>query len=616
MGKRFSIEGSGGLLLIVLVGVVAYSNTFFSPFSFDDSQYLLLPSALRNFSNFLSLDSIPLHIRVRLFGYFTFALNYAVHGFDVTGYHVANLMIHLAAAFCVYRLVLLIFRSPALKVSGIKCHSNTVALFSALFFVSHPIQTQAVTYIFQRFASLATLLYLCALIMYIKARLSWPSSRSRAYLAASIASTMLAMSTKEMTFTLPITVVILERFFLSEIPGSRKPLVSLLLLLPLIPFQYLISAYGAQGDYVNTLDYNTSFVDDVSRTTYMITQLRVLVTYIRLIFIPYGQNLDYDYPAYDSVLAYPVLLSAALLICICITGAWLFNRSRRGEPSLRLISFGIIWFFVTLSVESSFFPLDYIFEYRMYLPSAGIFIAIATTLTYMAWRLSSRPEIFLYFFMGAIVLSMTISTYSRNEVWRTHSSLWEDVVRKSPRKVRPNYNLGVAYSLVNRADEAIEQFEKTLSLDPAYVPALKALGRHYEKKGRTSEAIALYNRVLESEPKKHEVMEWLAMAYYNTGRLELAIRFLDNAALNIQSLDMLNNAGIIYNQAGEFNKSEATLLRCIESFPTSTQCHFNLGLVYFENHKNKKAREAFSRVLRLNPEDRVARTYLQRITER
>ena len=82
-----------------------------------------------------------------------------------------NLTIHLLNALLVYLLILLTFRTPFLKGSSLKKSSNLIALFSALLFVSHPLQTEAVTYIYQRLASLVTFFYLFSIVFYIRWRL-------------------------------------------------------------------------------------------------------------------------------------------------------------------------------------------------------------------------------------------------------------------------------------------------------------------------------------------------------------------------------------------------------------------------------------------------------------
>src|SRR5208337_4870979 len=127
----------------------------------------------------------------------TFALNYRINGLAVTGYHIVNIAIHIANSILVYLLVLLTFRTPFMARSSIKQNSRHIAFFSALIFASHPLQTEAVTYVFQRFASLAAFFYLGSLTAYIKSRLSEDKRRMLLYYSISFVSAVLAMKTKE-----------------------------------------------------------------------------------------------------------------------------------------------------------------------------------------------------------------------------------------------------------------------------------------------------------------------------------------------------------------------------------------------------------------------------------
>ena len=164
--------------LVIAVGLVIYANTLQVPFIFDDTGNLVENPLIIDLANFF--DPARYHryfggLTSRYFGYLTFALNYRLHGYDVTGYHLVNIAIHIISALLVYRLVSLTFR--ACRLSG-PCDSaaasgreSFVALLAALLFVAHPIQTQAVTYIVQRFASLAALFYLLSVTCYLQARL-------------------------------------------------------------------------------------------------------------------------------------------------------------------------------------------------------------------------------------------------------------------------------------------------------------------------------------------------------------------------------------------------------------------------------------------------------------
>ena len=183
----------------------------------------------------------------RFIGHLTFALNYQLHELNVAGYHIFNLFIHLLNALLVYWLMILTFRTPYASAYLQKDVLKTsdpyrwVPLFTALLFVSHPVQTQAVTYIVQRFASLSTLFYLVSLVMYIKARGSDSSKRARyAFFAASIISAVLAMRTKEIAFTLPVMVFLYEfMFFRGDIKKRMLYLLALLLTMFIIPLSMM-----------------------------------------------------------------------------------------------------------------------------------------------------------------------------------------------------------------------------------------------------------------------------------------------------------------------------------------------------------------------------------------
>ena len=183
---------SGALipLLLLLVALAAYANTFQVPFQFDDDaniaknvlvqnpDFLIHPSRYCSQVHRKTTEGILCHyFGMRYVGYLTFGLNYAVHGLEVTGYHIVNLLIHLLNAGLLYGIVLITFRTPFLrKTSGEDGQGRWIALFAASLFAVHPVQTQAVTYIVQRFTSLATLFTLLSLFLYIRWRTAQPGN--------------------------------------------------------------------------------------------------------------------------------------------------------------------------------------------------------------------------------------------------------------------------------------------------------------------------------------------------------------------------------------------------------------------------------------------------------
>jgi hypothetical protein len=300
--------------------------------------------------------------------------------------------------------VLLSFKTPYLKGSKISHYAASLSLASGLIFVAHPIQTQAVTYIVQRFTSLATLFYLLSLVLFIKARLynleekRFYAPSHLGYYVGSLLAAFLAMKTKEMTITLPAIILLYEFCFFSpslkELTKKLPYLTPLLLTFFIIPFSsYGLTLFGISGgtfigiaEVGDIIGAATQETTAISRTDYLFTQFNVIVTYIRLLFFPVNQNLDYDYPISHTLFEFPTLFSLLFLISIVIFGVWMFKKSR-------LISFGIFWFFITLSVESSIIPIrDVIFEHRVYLPSVGFVIFLTTAISQMMEQIKTKPK--------------------------------------------------------------------------------------------------------------------------------------------------------------------------------------------------------------------------------
>lgn len=386
------------LLAITILGTIIYSNTFDASWHFDDN------TAIVENYNIRDLKGAVLSGGSRWIGFITFALNYQFGELDVFGYHLVNICIHLISAILVYFLVLLSFKTPFLKDTRISHYAAYLSLASSLLFVAHPIQTQAVTYIVQRFTSLATLFYLLSLVFFIKARLQnlrgkrFYSLSHLGYYLGSLLAAYLAMKTKEISITLPAIILLYEFCFFSTslrvLVRKLVYLIPFLLTFFIIPFsRYGIELFGISGgtfigiaEVGDVIGKATQETTAISRTDYFLTQFNVIVTYIRLLFFPVNQNLDYDYPISHTLFEFPTFFSFLFLAFIVIFGVWMFMRSR-------LISFGIFWFFITISVESSIIPIrDVIFEHRVYLPSVGFVIFLTVAIYQMMEQIKTKKQ--------------------------------------------------------------------------------------------------------------------------------------------------------------------------------------------------------------------------------
>ncbi len=364
------------LIIICVLGLIVYSNTVKVPFMFDDVSQIMGNSVIKSLEPLTPVPNRTEYNLRRSVGYFSFALNYRIGKLNVTGYHIVNLAIHLINGMLVYFLLLLTFQTPFFRsrLSAISYHKKPVfrglrgqieelsskdpttqqlncsssrlmshdsrffALIVALLFVTHPVQTMAVTYIVQRFTSLATMFYLFSVVTYIKGRLKQEEAEDKVkkYSASVLTcffltflSAVLAMKTKENAFTLPVMVLLYEfTFFKSSMRRGLLLLVLATLTVVIVAFN-MIDLSKPVGEIFSALDKLTRAQSMLPRWDYLMTQFRVIVTYIRLLILPVNQNVDYYYPIYHSFFALPVFLSFLFLSALLATAVYLLYKSQK-----------------------------------------------------------------------------------------------------------------------------------------------------------------------------------------------------------------------------------------------------------------------------------------------
>jgi protein O-mannosyl-transferase len=467
------------IITLLLLGCVLYSNTFHSSFHFDDKSSIVDNFAIKNIRN---LQNIWNYWPPRFITDFSFSINYHFNHFDVFGYHLVNILIHIISSILVFYFILLTFLTPKMKDEDISKHASLIAFFSASIFLTHPIQTQAVTYIVQRAASLATLFYLASLVFYIKSRLL--KEKGGACYIASLGMAVIAMFTKEITITLPLMVLLYEVYFFKTKKGVKLiKLMPFFITLLIIPLTMLI----CKSVNIMEMRVTTETITPIPPLQYLFTQFRVMVTYIRLLFLPINQNLDYDYAISKTLIHLPTLASLLFLTGILII-------AKRISDRYKLISFSIFWFFLTLLPESSVIPIkDVIFEHRLYLPMVGYSLFLASGLYYL-FKGKQLKLVAAILFMFVILYSMI--TYERNKVWRDQITLWDDVAHKSPNKERPYNNRGNAYQIKGDLDRAISDYNKAIKINPNYADAYNNRGNVYKIKGDLNQALSDHNKAI------------------------------------------------------------------------------------------------------------------------
>jgi hypothetical protein len=502
-----------GLAIIIFL---IYSSNLSGPFIFDDSRIENNPPL--HITN-LSLQSLTKagfesSPSTRPVSYITFALNYYFHGFHTTGYHLVNICIHVLAAIFLFLLIKTTLSLPHLQNKYAKFAWLPFA--AALFWAVHPLQIQSVTYIIQRMNSLSAMFYILSLYLYAKGRLSGPGVRKWLLFTGALLAGILALGSKETAATLPFFIFLYEWYFVFLYLGSD-------------PFSTILATYNLR---------------DFTITQRVLTEFRVVVFYIGLLFFPHPGRLNLDHYFFNSsslIAPITTLYSLAFLLL-------LFFIAIASARKNRLISFCILWFLGNLVIESSVIGLEIIFEHRNYLPSMMAVLLIVMPI----FLHIQKPSWLRIAILCFIVIVLSFWTYERNRVWSDRISLWGDAVAKSPQKARPHNNLGVALKDKGITNEAVKHFQETIRLDPEFTEAYNNLGNTYMLIGKHEDAIKSYYGALKINPNYATVHANLGKALVSRWRLDEAMYhyrevlrlqpYDQEARMNLLSVQQMLNA--------------------------------------------------------------------------
>ncbi|HOY31082.1 MAG TPA: tetratricopeptide repeat protein [Bacteroidales bacterium] len=585
-----------GLSLIMILGVIIYSNSFHCSFHLDDFSSIVhnddrikLIFETKYYWWFLKSTLRPLSI-------FSFAINYQISQFDVRSYHLVNLIIHLVNTYLVWRITVLLFSTPVMINNPISTHKKLLAFMVALFFVSHPLATQSVTYIVQRMNSMSAMFYFLSLVLYVKARLSDKSIKHKLFLfSGALIAAFLAFLSKENSLTLPAAIILSELFFLqkkklSVILKDYRVLLSLIVFIVIIVF----TLFKFSLKIFDPLPISASNAHNITSWNYLLTQFSVIVKYVQLLVLPINLNLDYDFPVSNNFFEWKTLLCFLLLLSLLTLALFLFKKHR-------IFSFGIFWFFLTLSVESSIIPLaDVIFEHRTYLPSFGFFLILSTGIYIGLWNRSRYLAIAIVLI---IAVSNSVLTYQRNKVWKDDVTLWSDVVSKSPDKARPYVNLGSAYGTIGDKNKAIYNFSKAIEISPDFLFAYWNRGLAYDELQQPDKALADYTKAIEIDRKCIDAYYNRGVVYDKLGQPDKAIEDYTKA-IEIDPktyVKSYNNRGVDYEKLGQWDKAIADYSKMAELEGWNARPLVNRGGVYIKTKQWNKALADLNRAIELDP---------------
>ena len=591
-------------LLLSTIVLLIYSNTFKAPFVFDDNMNIQNNTSIRlgklTTENIVTAVSES-HLRSRPIANISFALNYYFHQYNVTGYHVVNVLIHVTTGIFLYFFVKTTLHLPLLHFKDTT--ATWIASFTVLLWLVHPLHTQSVTYIVQRMNSMASMFYVLSMLLYTRGRLTSDKRRRWLLFTGCILAGILAIGSKEIALTIPFFLLLYEWYFFQDLSfvWFKKYLISFAGVMVFLALSALM--YMGTETLHNILVVPDDF--DFTLTERVLTEFRVVIVYLKLLLFPHPSqlNIDYDFPLSRSLFD-PISTLFALGTIIGMFGLALYISKKE-----RLLSFCVLWFFGNLVIESSVIMLDILFEHRTYLPSMLLSLLVVTLVV----RYTKLPWLRVVV-LCAVALVYAVWTYERNSLWANEIALWSDCVVKSPHKARPHTNLGYALMSQGNLKEAIHHYTEALRIAPSYVIAHNNLGDALARQGKVAEAVYHYTEALRLNPHYAEAHNNLGNALMDEGKAEEAVRHYTEALrLNPNAALFHNNLGSALAHQGKVEEAVRHYTEALRLNPNAAQVYNNLGNLLVRQGKVEEAVRYYTEALRLNPNYALARQNLERV---
>ncbi|MCG6154843.1 tetratricopeptide repeat protein [Rubinisphaera margarita] len=589
------------LLLAGVIGVV-YGNSFAGVFVFDDTNSILDNPSIRSFDAFFATLSWDSLVRPgRWLAYLTLTANYAISELEPWSYHLVNLLIHLVNALLLFELV----RMSTRRLQFPEEQAKLLAFCVALLWAVHPLQTQAVTYVIQRIEALASLFYLGVFFGFAK---SQETSR-KAWLVMSFVSFWCGLWTKQIIVTAPLLLLCYDRIFWAvswkELWRKRGLFHAAMLLsaawLVLLTFVRLGNDYAG-----NTAGPGTGIGSSsgVTPLQYALTQPGVVLFYLRLWFLPIGQNLDHFWQ--PATLPEEIVPPLIIILGLLAATGWALWKAP-------VVGFAGLWFFLILAPTSTIVPIrDLAVEHRVYLPSAALSVLCVAGLAWVMrrWKGAEDYSRALLLTCGGLAMVLGVMTHLRNDVYSSEYALWQDVVNKSPNNGRALTNLVEHYQLRGQVEQAEQMARRAVNSLPNSPETQNLLGSVLIDLGKTQEAEQHVRQSLKLNPLPEAYLNLALLVESQQpqeaiGCLQKALELRPDFARAHNQLGML-----LLKTGGEIAAAEQHFRLAIEHNPGNDFACNNLAIVLAERGQTSQAIALLEQILRRNPSFDLARRSL------
>ncbi|MFH1114675.1 MAG: tetratricopeptide repeat protein [Pseudomonadota bacterium] len=612
------VELACGFALFVAVAFLLHHKGFSSPLLYDST---FLSDNIRSFARH-DISEVVRIVPERSFTLLTFYVNYLITGMSPYCFRLVNALIMAASGLVLVVMFQVVFLVPGLPVSGSQRERTSVAWFLGLLFVVHPLQSLVVLYVWQRTAIMACFFYFSAVTLYVAARSGRFPRKGLSYALVSVL-VMAGTLCKENVLTIPAVLLLAEATLFREsfTNLSKRAAVLAVLTLPAL-LAYLLVAHtlheptSLEPQGVMKRLYQHYLLSGLTPVQVLMTESRVFFSYMLMITAPFLDNVQLIRAETIS----RSLWQPPTTIIACAGLIGLFVLGIAAIRSARLMAFGILFALVVMAPELILSPQYLFFGHRAILPMAGVLLLLGqAVLIGISWSRATVPQRIVFPVSAAagllLVVSLGAVTWSHAARWNAFS-LWQDSYFKLPpfsRDVqkRPYLhivsNYGGELLKARRYPEAIDMFEKALSIEPNSHEIYGNLGSAMLGQGRPEQAVKYYRRAMELKPDSAQAHMGLGNAFLELGKTSEAIKHYTRARELIprSAVPHIRLASVLH-QYGKLSEAMTAYRKAIELNPASVEAHTRLGNILLGQGKVRDALEHYVRAANAGPDSAIS----------
>ncbi len=489
--------------VIVLAGFVSYINVYDNQFLWDDEFAVQKNAYIRDFSRLPEIFTTSsgtgagridnFYRPVQLLMY---SIAYSFSGMNPFGYHLLNVLLHLANAVLLF-----------LLVSGV-FGEKRAAFLASLLWVVHPVHTEAVTYMNGTADPLSMFFALSSFLLYMRFR----DRKKPAFLALSMASFVMALMSKETIIILPALLALYEltrhnlnfKQYKWIAPFFALSVIYFALRLTVLNFGGTLNFYGTENLYTQNLSVR------------ILTFLASLLSYYSFLLLPINLHMERQFPVFTSLLSAEVAASVLIILAL----SFFAYRSIRQQKFYH--AFGVLWFFISFIPMSGIIPVNaLLLEHWLYLPSAGFFVVTAF-LVFHAWEKHTHYRKLISAFLVLIVLASAGLALNRNADWKDPITFYNNILRYNNGTARVHNNLAMAYADKGNVAAAEGHYLKAIEISDTYPQTRYNLARLYVENGELDKSILHLKKSIEIDRNFFFSYQLLAAVYYKLGEIKKA----------------------------------------------------------------------------------------------